>query len=123
MLNRKLMIVEDEHDVLLLYKDYLKIKGYSVIASSTTADEALIDYKKYGPDLLIMDYRLPGKKNGLEAAKEILKQNPSARVLIVSGFENVKAEITSDKFFSDKNVVVLIKPLKLTKLVNCIQNI
>lgn len=123
MPNRKVMIVEDEHDVLLLYKDYLKIKGYSVIATSTTADEALLDYEKYKPDLLIMDYRLPGKKNGIEAAKEILNLNPSVRVLIVSAFENVNAEIACDKFFSDKNVVVMIKPLKLTKLVNCIQNI
>jgi hypothetical protein len=30
------------------------------------------DYEKYRPDFVIIDYKLPGKKNGLEAAKEIL---------------------------------------------------
>ena len=29
---RKVMIVEDEHDILVLYKDYLKTKGHSIIA-------------------------------------------------------------------------------------------
>ena len=60
---RKVMIVEDEQDILLLYKDYLKSKGHFVIVSSTTADEVLADYEKYAPDIVIIDYKLPGKKN------------------------------------------------------------
>lgn len=90
---RKVMIVEDELDILLLYKDYLKSKGHFVIASSTTADEVLVDYEKYAPDIVIIDYKLPGKKNGLEAAKEIVIKYPSVRVLIITAYENAKDEL------------------------------
>ena len=34
-----IMIIEDEQDILLLYKDYLMSKGHKVLATSTTANE------------------------------------------------------------------------------------
>jgi DNA-binding response OmpR family regulator len=117
------MIVEDEHDILTLYKDYLKNRGHHVIASSTTADEALIDFEKYKPDLVIIDYKLPGMKNGLQAAREILSKFSSAKILIITGHENIKQELHNDDFFRDKNVSIIIKPVRLSKLANIIQEI
>jgi DNA-binding response OmpR family regulator len=118
----RIMIVEDEEDILVLYKDYLKRKGYSVIVSSTIADEIIDDFRKYTPDITIIDYKLPGKKNGLEAAKEILFIFPSARIIIITAFPNVKLEIKQDMFFADKNVDLLIKPVKLIQLAEAIVN-
>ena len=34
----KIMIIEDDEDILLLYKDYLKKKGHIITVSSTTAN-------------------------------------------------------------------------------------
>jgi len=118
----RIMIVEDEEDILVLYKDYLKRKGYSVIVSSTIADEIIDDFRKYTPDITIIDYKLPGKKNGLEAAKEILFIFPSARIIIITAFPNVKLEIKQDMFFADKNIDLLIKPVKLIQLAEAIVN-
>lgn len=120
---RKVMIVEDEQDILLLYKDYLKSKGHFVTVSSTTADEVLVDYEKYAPDIVIIDYKLPGKKNGIQAAKEILIKYPSARVLIITAYENAKEELKKDEFFKTKKAEVLIKPVKLAHLADTIVNI
>ena len=119
----KVMIVEDELDILLLYKDFLRSKGYSVIVSSTFADEILIDYEKYMPDLVIIDYKLPGKKNGLQATREILGKYSLTPILLVTAFENVKEELSKDEFFSDKKIQILIKPVKLARLAQAIQNI
>ena len=118
----RIMIVEDEEDILVLYKDYLKRKGYSVIVNSTIADEIIDDFRKYTPDITIIDYKLPGNKNGLEAAKEILFSFPSARIIIITAFPNVKLEIKQDMFFADKNVDLLIKPVKLIQLAEAIVN-
>lgn len=120
---RKVMIVEDEHDILLLYKDYLKTKGYSVIASSTTADEALADFENYKPDLIIIDYKLPGIKNGLQAAKEILTKSPSARILIITAHEDIKNKLNNDDFFRNKRVEIIIKPVRLARLAYIIQEV
>lgn len=120
---RKVMIVEDEHDILVLYKDYLKTKGHSIIASSTTADDALMDFEKYRPDLVIIDYKLPGLKNGLQAAREIFAKFPSARILIITAYENIKGQLNNDEFFRNKKVGIIIKPIRLARLADMILDI
>ncbi len=110
---KKVMIIEDEIDILLLYKDYLNNKGFSVQATSTTANEALKDYENFYPNMIILDYNLPGKLSGLEAAKQILSRYPSVPIIIVTAYETVKTEMANDRFFADKKVVLLLKPIKL----------
>ena len=110
------MIIEDEADILLVYKDYLERKGYKIEASAPTANEALYDYEFYKPDLVIIDYRLPGSINGLEAAEKILDRDPAARILMITAHENVKKEIQENKFFLDKRVFFLAKPVPLSYL-------
>jgi DNA-binding response OmpR family regulator len=112
----QVMIIEDEQDILLLYRDYLEKKGHSVVVTSTIADEALLDYKMYVPDLVIIDYKLPGKIDGIKAAKEILLQNQSARILLVTAFESIKKQIESDEFFLGKKIRFLLKPVRLPDL-------
>ncbi|HEX6673182.1 MAG TPA: response regulator [Nitrososphaeraceae archaeon] len=110
---KKVMIIEDEIDILLLYKDYLNNKGFSVLATSTTANEALKDYENFYPNMIILDYNLPGKLSGLEAAKQILTRYPSVPIIIVTAYETVKNEMSKDHFFADKKIVLLLKPIKL----------
>ena len=110
---KKVMIIEDEIDILLLYKDYLNNKGFSVQATSTTANEVLKDYEIFYPNMIILDYNLPGKLSGLEAAKQILTRYPSVPIIIVTAYETVKTEMSNDHFFADKKVVLLLKPIKL----------
>ena len=113
---KKVMIIEDEIDILLLYKDYLNNKGFSVQATSTTANEALNDYENFFPNMIILDYNLPGKLSGLEAARQILKKYPSAPIIIVTAYETVRNELSNDDFFTNKNIILLLKPIKLQVL-------
>jgi len=112
----KIMIIEDEIDILLLYKDYLNNKGFSVLATSTTANEALIDYENFYPNLIILDYNLPGKTNGLAASRQILTKYPNLPIIIVTAHNTVHNKFLEDKFFSDKNIIILFKPIKLNIL-------
>jgi DNA-binding NtrC family response regulator len=117
------MIIEDEGDVLLVYRDYLERRGYTIEASAPTANEVLRDYETYNPDLVIVDYRLPGSMNGLEAAERILHKDPSARILIITAFENVSREIEENGFFRDKKISVLLKPVQLAQLTRLIASL
>jgi DNA-binding NtrC family response regulator len=118
-----IMIIEDEQDILLLYKDYLLSKGHKVLATSTTANEIMSDYEKIKPDISIIDYKLPSEKNGLDAAIQILNKYPSAAILIVTAYDTVKKEIARNSFFDDKRIEILIKPLRLALLESSIVNI
>ena len=118
-----IMIIEDEQDILLLYKDYLLSRGHTVVATSTTANEILSDYDRIRPDVAIIDYKLPDDKNGLDAALQILNKYPSAAILIVTAYETVTKEITKMPLLDNKRVEVLIKPLRLAQLENSIIDI
>lgn len=120
---QSIMIIEDEEDILLVYRDFLERKGYRIEASAPTANEILRDYKAYRPDLVILDYRLPGSMNGLQAAEKILQKNPSARILIVTAFEDVKKELAENAFFDGKKISVLIKPVQLPNLARLIADL
>jgi DNA-binding NtrC family response regulator len=115
-----IMIIEDEGDVLLVYRDFLEKRGYTIEASAPTANEVLRDYDTYRPDLVIIDYRLPGNMNGLEAAEKILRKDPAARVLVITAYENVRRELKENRFFDGKKISVLVKPVQLGRLAKII---
>lgn len=119
----KIMIIEDEQDILLLYKDYLLSRGHKILATSTTANEIISDYDRVQPDVAIIDYKLPNGMNGIDAAIEILNKYPLAAILIVTAYETVKKEIAKNSIFDNKRVEVLIKPLRLAQLESSILNI
>jgi DNA-binding NtrC family response regulator len=118
-----IMIIEDEQDILLLYKDFLSSKGHKIVATSTTANEIMTDYDKIRPDVALIDYKLPNKENGIDAAIQILGKYPSAAILIVTAYETVKKEIAKNSIFDNKRVEVLIKPLRLSQLERSIVDI
>lgn len=118
-----IMIIEDEQDILLLYKDYLLSRGHNVVATSTTANEIISDYGRIRPDVAIIDYKLPADKNGIDAAIQIIEKYPSAAILIVTAYETVTKEIAKISLFDNKRVEVLIKPLRLAQLESSIVNI
>lgn len=118
-----IMIIEDEQDILLLYKDYLLSRGHKVLATSTTANEIMSDYDRIRPDIAIIDYKLPTEKNGLDAAMQILDKYPSAAILIVTAYETVRKEIAKNSLFNNKRVEILMKPIRLAQLESSIINI
>lgn len=117
------MIIEDEEDILILYNDYLSSKGHQVINKCLSADRILTDIEKEPPDVYLIDYRLPGNKNGIDVAIQILSRYPSASIVFITAFELLDREISKHGIFYDKNIDVLIKPVKLNDIENSILNL
>lgn len=121
-LGKKIMIIEDEHDLLLLFKDFLTNKGYDVIVTAVTATNITRDYQSFRPDLTILDYKLPGGKNGLEAAQEILKLNSKALIILITAYEYVKDYLYDNEKFHNR-IKLVMKPIKLSTLEKFIASI
>ena len=112
----KVMIVEDEEDLLTLYKDFLKNKGYSVLVTNTTATHIMDDYKEFKPDIIILDYRLPDEKTGIDAAKEILLKHPSVSILLTTAYDSIQNIFNNEEIFKNKKIALVIKPIRLLLL-------
>jgi len=111
-----IMILDDEEDILDLYTDFLTRKGHCVLKTYVNAETILDDMDIERPDVYIIDYRLPGNKNGIEVASEILKKFPTSCIIFVTAFELLQHEISKHHIFYDKSIDILIKPIKLTDL-------
>lgn len=112
----KVMIIEDEQDLLNLYKEFLRSKGYTVLVTNTTATHIMDDYLEFKPDIILLDYRLPGDKNGVDAAKEILEQYPEVPIMIITAYDSIKNIINGEKIFEGKKITLVVKPIKLLLL-------
>jgi DNA-binding NtrC family response regulator len=121
--NLKIMIVEDEEDILTLYSDYLSNKGYHVIARYTRGNDIKTDLERHSPDVFLINSILPGRKTGIEVATEILNIYPSAPILFITADYRQPEEIEKRPEFRNKKVDVLIKPVKLNQIEHSILNL
>ncbi|MGE5499332.1 MAG: PAS domain S-box protein [Syntrophothermus sp.] len=69
-----ILIVEDNHIVMLELKDRLVEMGYKVIDTASTGPEAIAKAEEHLPDLILMDIRLKGEMDGIDAAAVIRKK-------------------------------------------------
>jgi CheY-like chemotaxis protein len=96
----RVLVVEDEPDLCQLIERHLKRAGYDV-AGARSGAEAL-ERINSGPayDLYLVDLSLPDIQ-GDEVAAEILRLQPSARILITSGHalpESIRVNSASVRF-------------------------
>jgi CheY-like chemotaxis protein len=82
---QKVLIVDDEPPALKALANLTKGLGYQAISVDRSI-EALKNYNKWSPDIVLMDRNMP-EIDGLSCIKQIIKADPNARIVIVSGYE------------------------------------
>jgi CheY-like chemotaxis protein len=67
----RILIVEDESIVQLDLQHRLRLMGHSVVGSAVSGEEAVAKAAELNPDLVLMDVRLEGPMDGVQAATQI----------------------------------------------------
>jgi CheY-like chemotaxis protein len=67
----RVLVVEDDYFVSMEIEAILEDLGCDVVATSATAEEAISIAERERPDLILMDIRLAGRMDGIEAATRI----------------------------------------------------
>ena len=70
----RVLIVEDEFFISLHTKQLLEELGHVVVGIAVSADQAIHFAERERPDVVLMDIRLNGSRDGIEAADEIRKR-------------------------------------------------
>jgi len=116
----KVMLIDDEPDMIITYKSFLNSEGYSVDAFSNS-QEALRHFSQANPsyyDLIIMDIRMP-HLNGLQLYNRMKAINSSIRVLFVSALDAVE-ELVSVLPDIKRNSIIR-KPIEKDHFVKSVQ--
>ncbi len=83
----KIIIVDDDAIVRESLAQVLIAKNYDVLGSGKNKDEAVSLYLEHKPDLVLMDIRMAGG-SGLDATREILSEDKSAKILLLTTFHD-----------------------------------
>jgi two-component system, response regulator, stage 0 sporulation protein F len=97
----KLLIVDDEENIRILFKEELEDEGYEVDMAAN-GYEALEKFKKGTYDLIILDIKMPGM-DGIQVLNEIKNINKDQPVVLCSAYGEFKADFSS--WVSDEYVV------------------
>lgn len=104
-MSKRIMVVDDSRLVRVQMEDVLMGTDYQIVSYCRSGEDAIKQYAEVKPDLVTMDIIMQGM-DGLDAAEIILKNNPDARIVMISSlaygdtFERAKAIGT--KGFVDK---------------------
>jgi len=121
----KILIIEDEVELVKVLRSYLENAGFSVI-SALKGDSGLTAWKNENPDLVLLDLNLPGM-DGIEMAKAIRKNSSIPIIMLTARVEDtdriIGLELGADDYvtkpFSPREVVARVKAvLRRTQPVN-----
>jgi len=111
----KVLIADDEPDILEILKYNLEKEGYQV-STAKDGNEALDKAKQYQPDLIILDMMMP-KKNGLEVL-ELLRLQPSFRETLIMFLTALNDENTQLRSFTTGADDYISKPVSTNVFVS-----
>ncbi len=89
----KILLVDDEESIHLLYREEFEDVGYEV-HSAMNGDQALDMLGALNPDLVILDINMPGM-NGIDVLRKIKESSPDLPVILSSAYQEFKQDLSS----------------------------
>ena len=107
-------IIDDDNDIVSLFKEALEMSGYNVTAF--TDPIKAFNHIKQKPkeyELVLSDYKMPSM-NGLELCIKLIEFNPMIKVILMTAFINFEFDIP--------NFTCLIKPISIARLLQTVKD-
>jgi DNA-binding NarL/FixJ family response regulator len=111
------LIVEDEILIAEELRERLSDLGFSVIASVDSAEDGIAIAVREHPDLVLMDIRLKGAKDGVQAAKEIHDQLDVTLVYLTAHSDRLTVDRAKGTHYDG----FLLKPFRAQELQSTIE--
>jgi DNA-binding response OmpR family regulator len=108
---KRILVIEDEPQMLLGLRDNLELEGYEV-ETATDGDEGLQKAATFQPDLVILDVMLP-RKNGFDVCRELRARSNTTPVVMLTARNQETDKVLGLELGADDYVT---KPFSITEL-------
>jgi two-component system chemotaxis response regulator CheY len=112
----RILVVDDAKIMRISIKSMIENIGHEVISEAASGYEAIEMYKAYKPDVVTMDITMPadeGVADGIEAVKEIIAIDPTAKIVMITSHGEQDKVIRAIQSGASN---YLLKPLQQEKL-------
>lgn len=113
----QVLIVDDEFMIAQLLTLYVEDMGKVVCGTAATADQAIALAQEHRPAIVLMDMRLRGEKDGVDAALAI-HDTVGSKIIFITGSTEPS---TLTRIALDHPSSILIKPVKEPQLREAIE--
>lgn len=117
-LQKHVLIVDDEFLIVMGLQDQIEDMGWEVCAIAATADDAIAAAQKYRPSIVLMDVRLQGDKDGVDAALAI-QESVGSKVIFITGS---REPATMARMEQGHPLAVLFKPISDRQLREAVES-
>ena len=118
---RRILLVDDESDVISVFKMILEMNGYEVDAY-TNPMTALENFKPDFYGLLLLDIRMP-TMNGFELYRKMRNLDDDVKVCFITAYEDYREEFRETFPMLDEFKYFIRKPKAVEDLVNHVATI
>ena len=87
---KKILVVDDEEGIRLLYREELEDEGYKIIDASS-GEDCLKCLEEELPDLVLLDIKMPGM-DGVEVLRSIKEKKKDMPVILSTAYPHYKHE-------------------------------
>lgn len=112
MENYQVLIIDDEPDFLETVVNRLRRRKLEAIGV-TSGEEGLALLKTAPCDIVVLDVKMPGGMDGIEALKQIKKIRPEVQVILLTGHACLETSMEGMRFGAFE---CLLKPVKFEEL-------
>ena len=114
----RILVVDDEPNVLVTYRLILQQRGYEVSAA-LSSEEARATLAEHEIDLLLCDLSLEKQENGFDVIEVARLKNPQMPTVLLTGYATPEANERAEQMA----IPVLFKPIDIKELLNTISQL
>ena len=118
-MGHRVLVCDDAIFMRTMISDILSGAGYEVVGEAETGLQAIQRYRELKPDLVTMDIVMPDM-GGIEAVREITKEDPNAKILMCSAMGQ-QALVVEAIQAGAKDFVV--KPFQPSRVLEAVQRV
>ena len=120
MHKKKILLIDDEVDILEILSYNLEKEGYFV-TTATNGNEGIEKAKEMIPDLILLDVMMP-EKDGIETCQELrqIKELQNTLIVFLSARSEEFSQLAGFQAGANDYVVKIIKPKILTSKINAL---
>ncbi|HXI99966.1 MAG TPA: response regulator [Micropepsaceae bacterium] len=111
-LNNCVLVVDDEFLIAMGFRTQVEDMGLTVCGTAATADDAIALSQKHRPAVVLMDMRLGGDKDGVDAAM-VIHDTVGSKVIFITGSRD---PATIERINGDHPFALLFKPVSNRQL-------
>ncbi|SKA88380.1 Response regulator receiver domain-containing protein [Paucidesulfovibrio gracilis DSM 16080] len=94
MARPKILVVDDETHIRMLYQEELETEGYAV-ATSDGSEDILEVLGRTSPDIVVLDIKLGQQRSGLDLLQEIRSKEQTLPVILSTAYDSFQHDLKS----------------------------